>query len=701
MKNDYRAFAATALFGLAILDGRAAVGAVDGKPALHVPVLAQRPSIGGAIDATWASAARLALARDFTNRSVSDEDTTVAVAQDARSLDIAFDVTQHEAVEASNETNGPGVMNDDYVGVYLSPDGPNAFQYGFFANPRGARYQSSSENTAYSPPWTAVCRRTAHGYTVTMSIPLSVIRSGGRVNWRAQFVRSTVHSNALDIWAYDERATSASDATYFGTVSGIGASSTARRPQARAQIYTLAEATTPSYGGDTSRLGADLSVPITPTASFVASLHPDFSNVEVDQQTIAPTAFAHQYAEVRPFFSQVSPSFNAGLVNLNAPVLFYTPAIPTFRDGYAVEGTQGPLTFAALDADGTARNDAAVSVDYGVSTPDRVYNVDVQDVAVNGAGGLHDSVASLAAGYLNPHSHEIVFANYASESGATVQDPGRAKYTQFGVGYTTATTSAFVYDQSIGSQFAPVDAFVAQNDISGLGGLLSQTWPFKPDRLLHDINVTEFVDRMHDAAGGPSQNQTSSQVNFDFSDLLTVHVFSGTTGIRTTDGEFLPFDTNGVLFGYKYATSTPTYVQYQSGPYYHGTLDAWTYLATLQVAPRVHLTLETDEDQYLTQHVGETRTNQWLERASLDFQINRETQLDVGVRRLVGSFLPIASSPADFSPVSGGNVSLALHFLARDGKSEVYAVYGDPNSFSTTPAVFLKYIRYIGAPKGT
>jgi hypothetical protein len=81
--------------------------------------------------------------------------------------------------------------------------------------------------------------------------------------------------------------------------------------------------------------------------------------------------------------------------------------------------------------------------------------------------------------------------------------------------------------------------------------------------------------------------------------------------------------------------------------------------------------------------------------------MNKETQFDLGVRRVIGSFLPSAIAPPNFTPVTGGNVSAALHFLARDGKSEFFAVYGDPNSFSTTPAVFLKYLRYIGAPKGT
>jgi hypothetical protein len=302
---------------------------------------------------------------------------------------------------------------------------------------------------------------------------------------------------------------------------------------------------------------------------------------------------------------------------------------------------------------------------------------------------------------MNQRSHEIAFLNLAQENGTTVSDPSQGKYLEAGYGYATATTTALVYYQGIGSEFDPVDSYVAQNDISGPGVVLQQTWPFKANTILHDVQFTTVDSNYHDRAGTPSQNNALDQVVFDFANLLTVHGTYSESAVRTYTNQFLPFDASGFLVGYKYATSTPTYVQYQGGPYYHGELDAWTYLTTLRLAPRVHLTLETDEDQYNSVYPGEMRTNQWLERASLDFQINKETQFDFGARRVIGSYLPVYSFAPDFAPVSGGNVTAAFHFLARDGKSEFYAVYGDANSFSTTPAVFLKYIRYVGAPKGT
>ena len=89
----------------------------------------------------------------------------------------------------------------------------------------------------------------------------------------------------------------------------------------------------------------------------------------------------------------------------------------------------------------------------------------------------------------------------------------------------------------------------------------------------------------------------------------------------------------------------------------------------------------------------------WLERASLDYQLSKDASFDVGARRIIGGFLPNSFQLPPFGQVNAGNVSLAFHYLSRS--NEFYVVYGDPNSLSTTPALFLKWIRYVGAPKGT
>jgi hypothetical protein len=666
---------------------------------VKVPTLAEAPSMGGTLDASWDPAAKLTLGQDFAYRRPVDETTEVRVAQDGSSLDIIFVVTQREARTEAQQTNGSSVQSDDYVGVYLFPKGTTGFQYGFFANPRGTRYQYSSENSAYTPQWTAVGHATATGYIVTMRIPLNVIRSGGSTAWRAQFVRSTVATGGLAVWAYAGGGTGATDPAFAGTLLDVGTKATAARPKPRAQLYTLGEVTTPKYGGSTSRIGGDFSIPVTPTASFVGTLHPDYSNVEIDQQTIAPSAFAYQFSEVRPFFTQAGQAFNYSVSCSNCPQLLYTPAIPTFREGYALEGTQGPVTFGAFDAVGYGRLDQAQAFDYNTSNTRSFASGNFQRVAVDTRTGIHDELNSFQGGIGSQKTHFFVYGNVAFERGSLVTNPGQGNYLEYGGGYASSTAAVVVNAQRIGAQFAPVDSFVPQTDLTGYEFYGRKTLTFSPKSFLRGIQVSEFYARYHDSAGRTNQTDTTESLYFDFKNLLTFRVAGSTTGVLIGDGEFLPFNGNAVLLGYRMNTSTPTYVRHAGGSYYHGQLDAYNYLSVLPLRKRLRLTLQTDEDKYLTTYRGETPTTLWLERASLDYQLSKDASFDVGARRIIGGFVPNAFQPPPFGTVNAGNVSLAFHYLSRS--NEFYFVYGDPNSLSTTPALFLKWIRYVGAPKGT
>lgn len=680
-----------------------------------MPVLESAPSADGQIDASWGKAAKLSLSFDFTNQRAAEEPTLVYVAQDDNELDVAFDATQREALTASQETNSSSVQGDDYVGVYLYPQGAQGIAYSFLANPRGARYQTSSENTAYTPQWVAVGHATPSGYAVTMRIPLGIMRNGGSTSWRAQFVRATIATNSLDVWTFEPRAPSAFDPAFAGTLKSVGAgekSASAARPKARLQGYALSESTSKANGGSTSRVGADFSIPIAPTISLLGTLHPDYSNVEIDQQTIAPTAYARQYAEIRPFFTQAASYYNTHLACLNCPLTLYTPSIPTFGQGYALEGTQGYASFAAFDSIGEDRNDGAQAINYSLDNPSMIVNANFQHVSVN-TGALSDAATTLDLGYQNQHSHFFEYVNLGQDRGTNVIDATLGNYLETGVGYSDATTTGGISLQQIGAQFNPVDGYVAQPDVYGYESLMQKTINFSSQAWLHDIMGTAFYARYNNHAGQLAQTDSNLQLNLDLRDLLAMHVYTSADGVRSFDGEFLPFDGNGVMLGYRVNTSTPSYVQYTGGGYYHGELDAWTYLTTLPLGRKLHLVLETDEDRYATIWPAEISTTQWLERAALDWQFSRDASFDVGIRRIIGANLPNSIDPLvyhdpavcdlnAYNPgcfVDAGNVTLAFHFLAS--KNEFYVVYGNPNDLATEPALFIKWIRYVGAEKGT
>lgn len=655
--------------------------------------------MNGAIDESWKAAVKEPVLFDFAFAR-SGEPTTVYVAQDANGLDFAFDVTQSEQITASQQTNGAGVLNDDYVGVHLWPQGANGFGYAFYANPLGARYQTSSENSAYYPEWTAAARRTGTGYVVTMHVPFNILRGAGSTAWRAQFSRVTVASNSTQVWEHVQGQRNASDPAYGGVLDGIKphAGAPATRPKPRLQLYGLGEVTTRQQGGSTSRLGGDFSIPVTRTSSIIGAFHPDFSNVEIDQQSISPTAFARRYSEVRPFFTQAGSFFNNMFNCTDCPTTLYTPSIPTFRDAYAYEGTSGPLSFAAFNVNGFSRDDNAETAGYNLANSKTIAQLAWQRVQVT-APGFSDTVDEIFSGIGSQHTHFFLSYNGAIESGTNVTDRGQAIYSDFGAGYADKTSVAVVDVQKIGAQFNPADGYTQQPDLHGYIGVFNKTFNLSKTAFLRDVFASVVYGRYHN-----QENQTNStlgvgQVNLDLRDQISIHLNAASQGVQIFDGEFLPFNQNGIYVSYKGSTSTPTFVNYSNGPYYHGHLVSWQYLTTQPLVKRLNLTLEGDENYYLTSYPGELVAKQWLERAGFDWQFSRYASLDVGIRRIFGRDLPVSYAPPDFTYIDAGNVSAAFHFLAA--QNEFYAVYGDPNNLSTKPALFLKWIRYIGAQKGT
>lgn len=668
---------------------------------------------------------QLSLGYDFMYKRKAEEPTLVDVSQDQDALILSVDAKQKEPITATQTTNGAGVLNDDNITVYLFPKGTTGFAYTFSANPHGARYQTSSENAAYSPEWSASAKTIAGGYSLVMRIPFDIMRTGGSTSWRVQVSRTIVATNSNPVWCDNSPQDVPFDPAFAGTFDGVDVKNVAQaaRPKPRLALYGLGEM---QPGDNTSRIGADLSVPFTATASFLATLHPDYSNVEIDQQTIAPTAFPRQYQEVRPFFTQLGNYINPSMFNLNSPTELYTPSIPSFSEGYAVEGTQGHFNFGAFDAISAGRSDAFASTTYGYDDAAKAFQLSVERVSVDAAdssiyGPVHDDVTYASTGYMNHRSHLFGYASAAVDSGTAVTDASQATYAEEGVGYMTPTLTAGISLQHIGPQFAPYDGYVQQPDVTGYNALVQRVWTFKPNSVLQDVGAAAIVTRQRNTFGQTGLNQSIEQLNFDFKRQLALHLFDNLIATQTlyatpSGGDLAPFDSNGALLGYRYGTATPTYISYSAGPFYHGHTGEWSFVTTLDVAPRVHLGLEADRTWYApsafaVQNWKESGAPGWLEKATLDWQFSHIASLDLGVRRIDGMVLPNAFQPPTFGApascanaapgtiIDCSNVSAGFHVLV--GHQELYMVYGDPSLLQTKPAFVVKWIRYLGADKGT
>jgi hypothetical protein len=688
------------------------------RAVVAVPVVATPPPLDAALPATaWPDAPAFDLPWDVVHGRTADEPTTVRMASDARFLYVRFDAVQHGAISATQHNNdtitggsqGNGGISwgaDDAVWVDLWPTGATGFMYQFESSPNGAHNEASSENAAFAPQWESHGAIHDGGYTVTMAIPLAVIHGAHTGSWNIQLIRYHRATAAQDVWSFTTSQTNADDLTRAGSVD-LTVVAKATVPKPRAALYTLGTVASAPAGGSTSRIGADLSIPITPTAAVFAALHPDYSNVELDQQTISPTVYQRQYSEVRPFFTQAASYYDD--FNCNACSVYwtnlYTPAIPTFADGYAIEGKQGTFGFAAFDAIASGRNDEASALNY--VSPDAHWSASFQHVGVT-LPGLVDASNEIGM-HWSDRKYLSAYANFSDDGGTKVSAPGLATAWDAGGGYGTAHVALYGAVRSVGPQYAPADGYVTHAGIGGYALYGARIWDFAPQSVLASAGISGTLDRY----AGPVYGQAQSDNQLIF-DLLTksawdLQLYSGSdywrfgdalTPISQGSGFSLTYHSglqtnNPGSFPSHGSSATPTQLSYVTGAFGAGRLDTWTRSSTIKAGERGTVTLTVDNtSQWLPRGADNI---QWFDSAAYTYQINRDASIAIGLRRVNG-YAPQPNGGGNCAGVCS-NVSVAYH--VRLPHLEVYAAYGDPNTLSTVPQALLKMIFYLGGGKGT
>lgn len=527
-----------------------------------------------------------------------------------------------------------------------------------------------------------------------MRIPLSAMKGANGGAWGLQFARYVAATQNDYVWQHSSAQGRGNEASsiYSGFLAGVPAQ-TALRPKPRVGIYELGELASKSIGGSTSRLGADISVPLTTGTSFVATLHPDYSNVELDQQTIQPTAYARFFQEVRPFFTQLENFYNYGTCVGCLGQELYTPAIPTPRAGYAVEGKQGPTTFAAFDAIGIGgrRDDAQT---FAIHSADTKSAFSVQRVGVT-MPGFRDDVQ-----YLNLSHHSLKglfeYVGYGNENGTLVTDSSQAVRKEAGMGFYGRNGGLYFALRRIGAQYSPADGFIQHTDVAGYDLNGDYTWYYKSTAFFPRVIVAANLDAYHGTGVGLNQYDTDFAAGADFLKIWHIRGQTGSSYLRLNDGTFAPVTQNGIDLSYHYHTPTVTTISWYTGRFGPGKLDSWARSTTIRAGARGYLSFEADSNrQWLD--AGTTYTS-WLEKATYTYENGSNSSIGVGERRIIGAF-PVVSSAFPNPELNGWNLSLAYHL--RFAHNELYLVYGDANAFQTAPRFVVKLIEYAGADKGT
>jgi hypothetical protein len=685
--------------------------------------------------------------QNVTTRTPAGQATTVYMLYDDTALYVAFKAEQAGIpITATQTTNDVGFGQDDFVGFGVDTSGAGSQAYLYETTPKGVRYQQANENVRYRPRWAAAARVVGGTWTAVLIVPLSVLRvpHAGKQNWRLEFIRGIAAKGEHLSWVWDPimaDQTGANwpafaDTRFWAGASGITLASAGKaRSGARADVYGLA-----SVGNDRDLFqqangeflpmkvrpyGIDVSYPVTPTISFVGTLNPDFSNVEVDQQTIAPQEFRRQLIEYRPFFAQGAAFINAtsgsrsptGNYSTASNYIFYSPDIGPFDWGTKVEGSFGDQSIGALafrgydETTGNTFSDQAYGYEHSTQGGTFIYWSD----GVLAHHSLAGDDTTLEAGVEGRDLKDgwVWFFDHAFENGSWVPQ-GSADYTQAFVDRHKPNYEFNLGYLDVSPNYDPIDGFTANSDIRGpqfyanfvgtAPGVKSWDLFFEADRFLDDSGAVHQADTQLFLTATFKNAFSLDGVGPAVGQLRSYGIPAGPgcsgpiVGTSTftgypcyLDGTTQPYNLFSLPIGYRDGTPTPVDVNYAFGSFGPDFVHLFTTTTSRPLSQRLSIGLEYD-GTYERSFTTGILDSQWLRRVTLSFNLSSESTLSVAVRDINGL--------GGFATQVGNNLAVAFHDRFRGG-NELYVDYGTPAASATINRLIVKYIFHAGADAGT
>jgi hypothetical protein len=686
---------------------------------------------------------------NVTTRAPAKFATTAYLLYDDKNLYIGFKSEQAGVpIVATQTTNDVGFGTDDFVGIGLLNGGGGSQAYYFEATPRGTRYEQANENVRFRPRWSAAGKVSDGAWNAVMIIPLDVLRvpRGGKQTWRLQFVRQIAAPGEHLSWVWNPIMGDAGSGTWptfqndtrfwAGGDFDIAASAAAR-PKPRADIYGLA-----SIGEDRNlfqqangeflpenvrSFGGDVSYPITPTVRFVGTLNPDFSNVEIDQQTIAPQEFERQLLEYRPFFAQGAAFINADSgprspsgTNVNAPdLVFYSPSVGPFDSGGKVEGTFGDQSFGVLTFHGfdeTTSNtfsDQAYGYEHALPNGSFIYWSD--GVFANHSIAGTDDTVEAGAEARDYSNGMIYYFDHSFEDGTWVPQ-GNADFTELFVDRHKGPFEANVGYLDVSPNYNPIDGYTPNSDIRGpqfytdytgtAPGIKNYTIFFATDRFLDDSGAVHQADTQFYLSATFKNLFSLDGVGEEVGQLRSYNIPGGPgcsgpilyqssfTGYPCyLDGVTQPFNLYQIPLGYRDGTPSPFDASYQWGPFGDDYAHLFTLVTSRPIGKRFSLGLEYD-GTYERAFSDGVLDSQWLRRISLGYNISNESSFSLELRDIngLGGFAT--------SYQVGNNLAVAYHQRFPEG-DELYVNFGSPASGATLNRLIVKFVLHEGADEGT
>jgi hypothetical protein len=315
---------------------------------------------GSPADAVWAQGAVLNLDYEIDPKPPSSTawKTEARLVQNGTHLYVLVKAADPSVgdIVAQNTKFDALAQTDDSIVVYVTSFVGSKRSFAFQANARGARADFISSSTGDAAPdwngtWNATSTINQNGYVVAFEIPWKTVGIDAQKG-SAQKISLNIERrigrgrNELLSSAPISRLQPCRECQFFSAEVSLPKKVDEKAAKLRVQPYVIAtkSAKYDAATGNTTEsnqqadIGVDMTWQITPRDVLVATLNPDFSQVEIDSIRFEINQrFANSFAERRVFFTNESGIFRTGMP------LIYTRALvdPTYglqfvrrRDNY-------------------------------------------------------------------------------------------------------------------------------------------------------------------------------------------------------------------------------------------------------------------------------------------------------------------------------------------------------------------------------
>ncbi len=229
-------------------------------------------------------------------------------------------------------------VEGDWVSFDLDTtnDRRTAYHFQVFAGGQqldGLHFNDTDMTTDWDAAWESAVARTPTGWSAEFRIPLRILRVPvGATDFGFNVYRYLARRKEQDQWRYRPREASG-DISLLGRLTGLGgihpvrslelrpylaARSTLARPAPGPATAPFRFAPCSSFGLSDSQVqaacaGLDLRYSLASDLSLVATLNPDFGQVEADQRVLNLSTFETFFPEKRPFFTEGLDLFQSPL----------------------------------------------------------------------------------------------------------------------------------------------------------------------------------------------------------------------------------------------------------------------------------------------------------------------------------------------------------------------------------------------------